>query len=334
LNYILYTGVASPIGDMEDKLYYTNSVVEDGIVVQKYDCYLNVARDLARINSKNEEITSRDGHVMGYLCNFKWTLDAGNSVTLQVAPNSWKMRNAFRKFHAYRNIMFENAGIDDSEKGRYGKTLRPYLDPNMKSGVILDPFTYKGVRGLTGVPTAHVYDGGEWSYTELATTPIYLEARPLDPAIDDYADAFDLHICDENVVAGADAKSSGNYKSVGMIHSYNLDRMEVVTPDADTTVDGPSNPLAALISSGNQATGEVLAIAIDQELEKPPYDLDDNGDSIFMNVEGYGVTRSTGGTISFSAFVPAGLARFFLPAEGVASLEVTVLDKILCKDMA
>lgn len=330
----LYTGVASPIGDMEDKLYYINSVIEDGSPVEKYDCYLNIARDLARVNSKNEEITTRDGHVEGYLCNFKWTLAAGNSVTLQVAPNTWKMRNAFRKFHAYRDIMFENAGVDDSEKGRYGKTIRPYLDQNMRTGTILDPLTFKGAQGGTGVPTSHIYDGGEWTYTQLATTPIYQEGVNVDPPSDFWADAFDVHICEENLVQGATASSSGTYKSVGMIHSYNLDRMEVVTPDADTTLDGPSNPLAALISSGNQATGEVLSIAIDQELEKPPYDLDDNGDSIFMNVEGYGVTRSTGGTISFTAFVPAGLARFFLPQENAATLEVTVLDKILCKDMA
>lgn len=320
---------------MEDKLYYVNGVIEDGISVPKYDCYLNIARDLARINSKNEEITTRDGHVMGYLCNFKWTLFAGNSVTLQVAPNTWKMRNAFRKFHAYRDIMFENAGIEDSEKGRYGKTIRPYLDQNMKVGAVLDPFTYTGPQTATGAPTSHVYDGGDWSYTQLATTPIYLDGRPVDPSVDDWADSFDLHICEENIVQGASALDSGFYKSVGMIHSYNLDRMEVVTPtDIDTTLDGPSNPLAALRATGNQATGEVLSIAIDQELEAPPYDIEDNGDSIFMNVEGYGVTRTTGGTISFTAFVPAGLCRFFLPEENSATLEVTVLDKVLCKDMA
>ena len=119
-----------------------------------------------------------------------------------------------------------------------------------------------------------------------------------------------------------------------MIHSYNLDRMEVVTPDADVTIAGLSNPLAALISSGNQATGEVIDIAEDLELEKPPYDLDDNGDSIFMNVEGFGVSRSTGGTVSFNAFVPAGLCRFFLSTGAAGFLEVTVMGKVLCKDMA
>jgi hypothetical protein len=101
---------------MEDKLFYATAKEIDGIAVPLYDGYINIARDLARVNAKNEEITSRDGHVMGYMCNFKWTLGGGNSVTLQTAPNSYKMRNAFRKFHAYRDIMFENAGVKAKKK--------------------------------------------------------------------------------------------------------------------------------------------------------------------------------------------------------------------------
>ena len=325
---------------MEDKLYYSTGKTIDGVITNLDDGYINIARDLARVNAKNEEVTSRDGHIMGYMCNFKWTLGAGKSVHLQCAPNSWKMRNAVRKFHAYRDIMFDNAGIEGEEKGRYGKTIRPLLDDLMDSSAIgtnvLDPVTYTGaVDASTGYPAAHIYDGGEWSYTQLATTPIYEEqAGLIDPAQDQWADAFYLHICEENVVQGAVTGRSGTYKSVGMIHSYNLDRMEVVTPDADVTIAGPSNPLAALISSGNQATGEVLDIAEDLELEKPPYDLDDNGDSIFMNVEGFGVSKSTGGTVSFNAFVPAGLCRYFLTTGTAGFLEITVLGKVLCKDMA
>ena len=324
---------------MEDKLYYITAKEIDGVATPLYDGYINVARDLARVNAKNEEITTRDGHIFGYMCNFKWTLGGSNSVTLQSAPNSWKMRNSFRKFHAYRDIMFENAGVEGEEKGRYGKTIRPLLDHLMDSSPVgtnvLDPITYTGAVGGTGLPASHIYDGGEWSYTQLATTPIYEEAAGfVDPAQDIWADAFNLHICEENIVQGAAPGRSGTYKSVGMIHSYNLDRMEVVTPTTAETISGPSNPLAALISSGNQATGEVIDIAEDLELEKPPYDLDDNGDSIFMNVEGFGVTKSTGGTVNFSAFVPAGLCRYFLPEEATATLEITVLGKVLCKDMA
>ena len=235
---------------MEQELHYgSNGNLETGTR------YLNVARDLSRINSKNEEVTSRDGHVFGYMCEF--TLNGG-SLALYRAPNSWKMRNAFRKFHAYRDMMFDNVGVEGDEIGRYGKTIRPYLDIGHDAGTELIPQTY------TSANADKILDGGEWTYTELATTPIYTETGVLDPAAA-WADSFNLHICEENQVVDDSARQSGYYTSVGMIHSYNLDRMEVVTPTTEILA-GPSNPLAALIATGNQAAGEVIEIAKEQEL--------------------------------------------------------------------
>ena len=120
-----------------------------------------------------------------------------------------------------------------------------------------------------------------------------------------------------------------------MIHSYNLDRMEVDTPGAAEILDGPSNPLAAIRSEGNRAAGEVLELVKDQELETPPYDLADNGDSIYAPLQALVQTPTTGGSRSFTAFLPAGLVRIYSNLTDSASIiEVEVLDKILCKDMA
>ena len=255
---------------MQNTLYYINAYEEpiSGQTVVLSKPYINIARDLSRINSKNEEVATRDGHVFGYMCSFKVITADSAGVSCYTAPNTWKMRNSFRKFHAYRDIMFENAGIDmKSEVGRYGHTMRPLLDSRHVGDYTdtLTPFTIE-----SDSTTDVFYDKGDWTYTELATTPIYKEGSPVSAATGDWADNFGVHICEENIVQGSSAKDSGYYKSVGMIHSYNLDRMEVVTPGADSVIEGPSNPLAALISSGNQATGEVLDIAIDEELETPP----------------------------------------------------------------
>ena len=283
--------------------------------------YLNVARDLSRINSKNEEITSRDGHVFGYMCEFTLT---GGSLALYRAPNSWKMRNAFRKFHAYRDMMFDNVGVEGDEMGRYGKTIRPYLDIGHDSGTELIPQTY------TSGNADKLLDGGEWTYTELATTPIYTDTGVIDPATP-WADSFNLHICEENQVVDDSARQSGFYTSVGMIHSYNLDRMEVVTPTTEILA-GPTNPLAALIATGNQAAGEVIEIAKEQELETPPYDIVDNGDSIETICGAFVTSTTEFATLRFNAFLPAGLARIVLG--GPSALEVRVVAKVLCKDMA
>ena len=115
---------------MENKLYYSTDTNQGAGVSLIQKGYLNIARDLSRVNSKNEEVTTRDGHVYGYVCNIKMKASASTSLIFSTAPNSWKMRNSFRKFHAYRNIMFDNAGVEGDEMGRYGKTIRPLLDIN------------------------------------------------------------------------------------------------------------------------------------------------------------------------------------------------------------
>jgi hypothetical protein len=323
---------------MENKLYYSTDTDQTSGVNLIQKGYFNIARDLSRLNSKNEEVTTRDGHVFGYLCKIKMKASASTALTFSAAPNSWKMRNSFRKFHAYRDIMFDNAGVEGEEMGRYGKTIRPLLDINHRgsNADTLVPITTASNATADSPGDEKYFDKGEWTYTQLATTPIYGEGPRPSTSTETWADAFSLHICEENVadVPPSD-NASGSYIAVGMIHSYNLDRMEVVTPGSAEVLASPTNPLAALRATGNQATGEVLDIAIDQELETPPYDLDDNGLSIMKIVDNISAVPSTGGTVTFTAFLPAGLAAFYLSQKTAATFfEVEVLGKVLCKDMA
>lgn len=317
---------------MENNLFYGHTFAKNDQV------YLNLNRDLSRTNSKNYEVTTRDGHVKGLLVNLRISaVNTGDpdlpvvaKLTAYGAPNSWKMRNSFRKFHAYRELMFEHSGITEDEKGRYGKTIRPYLDAgHHDGGTELVPITVNSAG--SGV----LYDGGEWIYSKFATVPLY-EAGAIDmkDSTLNVADSWPVHICEANVADEAEDKTSGTYTSVGMIHSYNLDRQDVVTPAADNVVEGPANPLAALIASGNQATGEILNIAELQELEKPPYDQTDDGESIATIVKGYGIGKTTGGVVSMNAFVPAGILRISSSAAATLAIDVTVLDEVLCKDMA
>ena len=202
--------------------------------------------------------------------------------------------------------MFENAGVSLEERGRYGKTMRPYLDLGHASGTELVPQTFTSSAHSAGA-TDKLLDGGEWTYSKLAVTPTYHATVPVDPTEEYWADAFELHICEENKVQGSSETESGYYKSVGMIHSYNIDRQEVTTPRSgdDEAITGPSNPLAQLISSGNQAVGEVIEITEDQELEFPPYDLENDGDSIFAVNGAFVTSTSEFATVRFTSFIPA-----------------------------
>lgn len=301
--------------------------------------YFNLTRDLSFMNSKNYEHTDRNGHVKGYIINFEMTGTDGQNVSLITAPNTWKFRNAFRKFHAYRELMFKNAGVSDSERGRYGHTIRPYMDKCHYADEVSEgsPDIAKLARWVCN--TQSEFAGGEWTYSELATTPLYTEqAGAADPSVSllPWADEWPVMICGPNQAGVSANKTSGTYDIVGMIHSYNLDRQEVVSATAGTgeVIDGPSNPLAALIASGNQAAGEILEIVTDLELEKPPYDINDSGDSIYATTQKLLRIPSTNGVVRGSMFVPAGLLQVYNTLDAAVVVKIEVVAEVLCKDMA
>jgi hypothetical protein len=294
--------------------------------------YINLARDLSWMNSRNHEHTDRDGHVVGYLCNIKVHGTVSNTLTVGIAPNTWKMRNAFRKWHAYRNLMFTKAGVTESEKGRYGKTIRPFLDQSMKSGTIKDPVGWDLTK-----------QSQEWSYTQIAAAPGF-GTGATGTNSEDIVDVYELNICGVNQVSStASTTGAQYYSSVGMIHSYNQDRQEVVTPTVDSeTIEGQNNPLALLRQGGSVSGGEVMDIVEDQELEKPPYDITDNGWSTQLAISditqvnpGYDGNNSIPVLRTMTCFVPAGLiALSASAADSGASLLIEVIDTVLCKDMA
>jgi hypothetical protein len=302
--------------------------------------YYNLVRDSSIVESKNHEHTDRNGHVKGYLINYEILATDGQILNFTSAPNTWKMRNAFRKWHAYRNEMFMNAGIVESEKGRYGHTIRPYLDNNhrleeAKTSGTIDIGTLYGFNPNSDPTVTRAMTGGEWTYSQLATVPLYeFEGPTMKTSTLKVADEWPVMVLGENVAGSAESDTSGQYVSVGMIHSYNLDRMEVVTPTADSTISGPANPLAALKASGNQAAGEILEISKDQELELPPYDLADAGDSVFAVTQTLTKTPTTLGVVRGSCFVPAGLLAVYQSANAAYQLHIDVVAEVLCKDMA
>jgi hypothetical protein len=306
-----------------------NTLMYNGLTTANY---FNLARDLSWMNSKNHEHSDRDGHVLGYICNIKIHSPTVQSLALWCAPNTWKMRNAFRKWHAYRDMMFTEAGIEGSEIGRYGHTIRPYLDASMKGGTIKEPVGWD-LSAQTQ----------EWSYTEIAAAPGFgPEAAGTDSG--KIVDLYDLNICGVNQVDTTSPNTGAQYySSVGMIHSYNQDRQEVVTPTLDSqTIEGQNNPLALLKQGGSVSGGEVMAIVEDQELEAPPYDITDNGFStslapmdIMQINPGYDGSASVPVLKSTQVFVPAGL--LYISSGVTAASAVTMIEVVgivRCKDLA
>jgi len=301
--------------------------------------YINLARDLAAANSKNEEITTRDGHLYGYIVEVSSFAAADSFNNIVTIPNTWRVRNAFRKFHFVRNEMFDHAGITKSERGKYAHTLRPYFNQEHRADGDLLPKVVD-IPG-SGTPVARDYTGGEWTYTQLASSPTVasdVEAADLDLPL---VDTWDIHVLGGSAADTSYSESGKVWTTVGMINAYNKDRMDQM-PDADdtnypgSTVEGLNNPLAS-VRTQSLTSGEIVDIAKDQEEEKPPYDIVDGGDSQdgvfaqtwYMSASGEAATRKLG-----TIFVPAGLLAIQSTAQNGNGLMLRVVGKVLCKDFA
>jgi len=244
-------------------------------------CLFDTLQGMSNMNAKNYEYTDRSGNLQGVLCDVTITSNVPVSAKLVTVPNSWKTRNATRKFHFERDDMFDRAGISKGEMGKYGKTIRPYFDLcHFKDEGLTTGFSYwtiNPVAVLDACPTEAdgfsivPVKGGEWTRTMLtAADPSPLvNAVPVDHV--ESADTWNIHLCDGHDTAEVP------WGSVGMIRAYNEDRMEVVTPASGETVTA-NNPLA-LLASQSVTGGEAVGIAEDQELEATPYDIADGGDS-------------------------------------------------------
>ena len=297
--------------------------------------YYNIAKDLATVNARNEEITDRKGNLYGYWCKITATSIATDpdALALSKIPNTWKVRNAFRKFHFAREHMFREAGVTKREMGKYGRTIRPYFSQDHESEG--DESTW-----LMDVPsTTLAAAGGEWTYTKLASAPSFLEGFTGSGGLP-IVDSYTLTVLDHNLV---DATSTSldvtTWTSVGMVESYNLDRMEEI-PDATaaSAIQSPNNPLAALRSQ-SVMSGEVTEIAEDQELEAPPYDTTPAGDSIDAVYVTVPIAGTTLGGVALERsfglqFVPAGIMSIQNFIANSNSIRVEVIGKELCKDVA
>ena len=128
---------------------------------------INIPKLLSQVNSKYIGHTNSQGEALSfpYRLVFKSTgipdpstgATEGVDVLSTEIPNTWKMRNAVKKWHFARREMFSRAGVSVSELGRYGKLLRPYMDNAHQNG---------------GYDEARLDDyssPGAWAYTVIAS---------------------------------------------------------------------------------------------------------------------------------------------------------------------
>lgn len=310
---------------MEGKLQYIGAQGAD-------TRYYNLAQDLAATNARNEEITDREGHLFGYWVKVTLISTASDVLTLATVPNTWKVRNAFRKFHFARERMFRDAGVTKREMGKYGRTIRPYFSQDHETN---------GSQALrlfnVGTLASGDATGGEWTYSTLASSPTLTTSENLEDTDLPGVDHWTLTILGSHKIEATSSDGVKTWSSVSMVQAYNQDRMEEI-PDAtaDSSIVSLNNPLASL-ETQTLTSGEITEIAQEQQYEEPPYDISDAGDSteaVSIFVPTTANTTPAGSSRSVTMFVPAGILAIKNLVSPCPALDIEVLGKDLCKDVA
>lgn len=234
--------------------------------------HFNLVKDFSILNRYGLEHTVRDGTPLVY--RVRVTLHgmtragtgaavsgfAGNDsfTTLKIdgCQNNWVMKEAAKSFHKARELMYAEAGVKKSDRGKYSHTIR---------------YNFDGANDTWGTPIdgdGAAFTGGTWDVSSLSYSG---DA------------AFQLSLTG----AGDDEESNtfaGTVLSIG--HAYLVSRSN---QQADTNLQSEEGPadysvlqkmLTGIGQTSQANVGSVKGSGRDEQ-DNPPYevlDLSDSGD--------------------------------------------------------
>lgn len=274
---------------------------------------INICKDLSALTAKGHASSKRDGTMLTYVCDIELLAVGANSIACFTAPETWKLKNAFKKWHELRHFMFKESGLSRREIGRYAQEIRPSFGPAL--AVFKDP-----VRGLSWNVANEEWDmsdtamtGGDWTLTSIAIETD--ESGPVD------VDTFGLHL------TGPHTGAEQAWTSCGMIMGYNADRSQA-SRDPVNPVSYRDNPLAFL-KGRSDSVKEVLDIMTAEVADGPPYDISTSGDSAQPVLVANPMTSSTGAgrVTAFGVRVPAGLLAVYLAGAGLVNVRVRRIEE-------
>lgn len=211
--------------------------------------YIDLARDLSAINRRLMR-QGRAYHVKRISIVSSNTIPApgqnAGRVTIGTAPDSWTVRNAWKRgFESWKMMHF------DASKAAFGTLAGKYSDfkvnlsDDFRSATKLTPKD-NGGNNLTL---------GEWNYATLVS-----------PDGTTSADSFEVHLLgDHNGSAGA-------WTSVGLVKSYGASRQTVDNGQPYTPSTASDDPLVNLFDDGT-VFDEVIQLQEDEN-DDPPYSRD------------------------------------------------------------
>lgn len=302
--------------------------------------YLDGAAELSKIDRKNHHQVTEKGVPLVY--DYMVTVSTPSktsaaSETDQITLTgvaytcglNWQTRNAVRMTHFTREELRRESGVTKGAIGKYAKTLRLNMDPDMMS-IAYKPATdmpadqvavtnadlrvqrvYAEFNPGTAAPYLQTpavsqtqWTGGKWDYTQLAQVEN-----------DDANTANPFYV---NVLGNHSNAAPGPYTFIGAIQGYNQRRQTVlddstVTPGGDTQFINNESPFFR-VPQQDVSEDAYVDITLDEQ-DNPPYDRNVGvsgvslADSIRAQPVEYFQTTMSNSMVSFRVQAPLGLLK-------------------------
>lgn len=211
--------------------------------------YIDLARDLSAINRRLMR-QGRAYHVKRISIVSSNTIpspgQSAGRVTIATAPDSWTVRNAWKRGFAMWQRMHEKSaqGVPGTVEGKFSD-FKVNLSDDFRSATKLVPKDNGGNNLLLG----------EWDYATLVS-----------PDGTTSADSFEVHLLgDHNGSAGA-------WTSVGLVKSYGASRQTIDNGQPYTPSTASDDPIVNLFDDGT-VFDEVIQLQEDEN-DDPPYSRD------------------------------------------------------------
>ena len=295
------------------------------------DAYLDTAMELSKIDRKNHHQVTEKGVPLVYDMMVTistpseypdGTVGVSGQTTLtgsvKTAPNNWQTRNAVRMTHFTREDLRKEAGVVKGSIGKYAKTLRMNLEPQMfglavrpTTNITADATRYQRIysafdlrlNALSAGSAGGNFVGGVWDYTQLAQVK-ETDANTANP----------FYV---NVAGAHNAVAPGPYTYVSALQGYNQRRQttlddSTVTSGGDTQFIENDSPFFR-VPQQDVSEDAYVDITLDEQ-DNPPYDRATTNSSDFgrTQIAEYFQLTSQNSQVSFRIQAPLGLVHFNL----------------------
>lgn len=217
--------------------------------------YLDLARDLSAINRRLMR-QGRAYHVKrisivssNTIAGYGGAPDSpkvnAGRVTIATAPDSWTVRNAWKRGFNVWNKMNRMASeaLGNNIEGKYAD-YKIYLSDDMRTGTVLTPKDNGGNN----------LQLGEWNYADLVS-----------PDGTTSADIFALHLLGDHV------GSAGSWTSVGLVKSYGDSRATVDDDQPNVPSGASDDPIVNVFDDGTVV--DEIVQRLETENDFAPYDI-------------------------------------------------------------